>query len=130
MRNVLVQKGQIATAVVLGILQLGADLASRFSLPGHLDGSHTPSWMTRYAFIRGRRFQQRIVALHVARHALVPWTAGTGFATHDWWDVTVHVVALDRAVAGGMAVHAARIHDHLRGLAEQRAGKRLRICNV
>jgi homogentisate 1,2-dioxygenase len=66
----------------------------------------------------------------VARHALVPWSADTGFAAQDRREVTVLVIALERAVAGGMAVHAARIHDHLRGLAEQRAGARLRIRNA
>src|SRR5438552_3254018 len=76
-RNVLVQKREVATAIALGVLQLSADLTCRFSLPGHLDRSQAPSRVTRNTFIGGCPFQQRIVALHVARRALVPWPAGS-----------------------------------------------------
>src|SRR4051794_24868504 len=37
------------------------------------------------------------------------------------------IVALQRPVRGWVAVHAARIHDHLGGLAEQRARARGRV---
>jgi hypothetical protein len=129
-RHVLVQEFEVATAIAIGILQLGADLARRFPLPRHLDRSQTPSRVTGNAFIRGRPFQQRIVRLRVASHALVSWPAYTSFAAHDRRQMRMLVVALQRSVAGRMTVHAARTHDHLRGLAEQCAGSRLSIRNV
>jgi hypothetical protein len=41
----------------------------------------------------------------------------------------MHIIALGRAVAGGMAVHAARRGEYLCGFAEQRAGTGGRIAN-
>src|SRR5690349_4948401 len=88
-RNVLVQEREVTAAVAFGILQLGADLACRFSLPGHLDRSQAPSRVTRDAFVSGRRFQQRIVRLRVARRTLGPWPACPGFAALDGGNMAV-----------------------------------------
>ena len=71
--------------------------------------------------------ENRDVAVHVTGAAGVAgYTAAVG-AARDRRRMGMHVVALGRAVARRMAVHAARIHDHLGGLGEQRAGARLRI---
>jgi hypothetical protein len=57
---------------------------------------------------------------------VLPGAAAVG-AARDLGRMRMHVVALGRTVARGMAVHAARIHDHLGGLGEQCAGARLWI---
>ena len=48
-------------------------------------------------------------------------------AAHHKRLVRVPVVALQRAIAGGMAVHAARMHDHLAGLVEEGDGALLLV---
>ena len=71
--------------------------------------------------------ENRDVAIHVAGAAGIAGHAAAVGPARDLGQMRVHVVALGRTVARRMAVHAARVHDHLGGLGEQRAGACLLI---
>src|SRR6478672_3078263 len=109
-RQMLVQQREIAAAVALRVLNLTADLAYRFALPRHLDRRQAPACMPWHALKRCLLAgENRDVAVHVAGAAgIAGHTAAVG-AARDRRRMGVHVVALGRAVARRMAVHAARI---------------------
>ena len=99
-------------AVALGVLDLFADLAQRLADPRHLDGRQVPFGMA------GRRRGIEVFRPVAGRAAHADGAEAVD-AAHDERQVRVAVVALRRAVARRVAVHAACAGDDLSGLAEE-----------
>src|ERR1700751_8734 len=83
-----------AAAIAGRIFDLLTNLRQRLALPTHLMRRQTPAWIARHSGAFDRRLMQ----------------------TPD--------VALARAIAGGMAVHTARVGQHFAGFSEQSRGSR------
>src|ERR1700686_2006134 len=107
----LMQQREVAATVALWVLQLAANFAERLSLPRHLDWGQAPARMSGDATV-GRMLRKREVMVRVARAAGISWHADTVVASRNLRPMRMHVIALCRPVAGRMAVHAARAHDH------------------
>src|SRR6185312_7542502 len=97
-----------------------ADRADRLAFPGHFERREAPTRVAWNALV-GRASDQREVPFGVAARAIVPRDADTGFAPRHRRQVLVAVVALQRMIAGRVAVHAARMGHDLGDLVEQRA---------
>src|SRR6516165_6269181 len=93
-----------AAAVARRIFDLLADLRECLALPGHLMRRQMPGRIARYS----RRFEIGRLVTDLAAHRR---QSETVFAARDRRLVQTLDVALARAIAGGMAVHATRIAD-------------------
>ena len=93
-------------AIACAILDLLAELAGRFALPGHLDGGKTPFRVTRYS--RGI-----VVLLAVAGKAAHACSAKAAIAPNHKRAVRMATVALQRPVARGVAIDTARMLEDL-----------------
>src|SRR5262249_17842256 len=113
----------LAAAIARGIPDLLADLADRLALPGHLARGEVPCGMARNA----ARFEIGVLVARVTAHRLQAMAVG---AARDRRLMELRIVALPRAVAGGMAVGAARMRQHLAELGEDRGRSLLGIGNV
>src|SRR5437868_8202423 len=109
MRQMLLQQPERAPAIARRILHLLADLAERFPLPGHLDRGEPPARMARNALVGRRGADQSEVLLRVASIAGEARNADAALATICGGNVLVMIRALQRAVASGMTIHAARM---------------------
>src|SRR4051812_34003686 len=100
-----------STAVPIGILDLAADRAERFALPGHLLGCQVPGWMA------GHPSRSEIGALvaDVAAHARQPKAICTPNHRRLVWTAGV---ALARTITCGVAVQTAGTGEHLAKLGE------------
>src|SRR6516162_5718631 len=106
-----------ATAVARGILDLRADLSDRLALPTHVARRQMPGG------IAGQIGRIEIRLLMTDRTSQRR-KAEAVFTVIDGRLMQAADVALTRAIAGGMAVHAARVVQHFGGLGEQ--GRRSR----
>src|SRR4051794_36925706 len=120
-RQVLVQLRERAPAVAVLILDLLANLADRLPLPCHLERSEAPARMAGDALVGRTGTDEGEVLLGVAGGARESRDAHAAFATPGGRHVFVMIRALQRMFARRMAVHAARMREHFRDLAEQGA---------
>jgi hypothetical protein len=120
MGQMLVQEGKRAAAIPLRIFKLSANLARRLALPGHFDGRESPARMAGNALI-GHAINERIVSFTMAGAAGIARDSTAIRAARYGWEMLMPVIALRRAIVGGMAVDAARMHDDLGDLSIQRA---------
>src|SRR5215472_18184974 len=104
--NVMHEVIQAPAAVAFGILDLRADLAERLAFPTHLARREVPSGLARHA----GRFE---IGLQVADRAPHRRKTKTVCAAVDRRLVQAAEIALTRVIAGGVAVHAARMRQHL-----------------
>jgi len=95
-------------AVARTVLQLMADFAEGAAVPGPLDRRQVPVLVARHA---GNLLGVEVLRA-VAGGAAHRCGAETILATHDQWLMQLHAIALQRAVAAGVAVQAARVLDH------------------
>jgi hypothetical protein len=111
-----------AAAIAGRIFDLLTNLRRRLALPTHLMRRQTPAWIARHsgAFEIGRLVAD--LATHRRKSKAV-------FAALDRRLMQTPDVALTRAIAGGMAVHTARMGQHFAGLGEQSCGARRRIAD-
>src|SRR4029077_7050199 len=101
------------TAAVAGrIFDLLTNLCERLALPAHLMRREMPARIAGHpsGFEIGRLVADR------AAHCRQPEAV---FATRDRRLMQTSHVALARAIAGGMAIHATRMGEHFAGLGEQ-----------
>src|SRR5262249_36205508 len=105
---------QRATTVALGIFDLGADLSESLAFPRHLTRCEVPFRMARHA----GGIEVGLLVADRATHGWQPMTIGT--ALHRRL-VEATLFPLARAIAGRMAVHAARIRQHFSKLDEHRS---------
>jgi len=115
--HVLADFRETASAVSRAILQLHADFAQRFVLPGHRGRSDTPLRVTRDAGNRG--YTRCEVRISMARLAWQSRNSMVSRACVHRGYMRVQIIALRRPTCCRMAVHAARILDHLARLSEQ-----------
>src|SRR5271166_1935831 len=94
-----------AAAIARGIFDLRTDLPERLAFPGHLMRREMPARIAGHSggFEIGRLVADR------AAHRRQPEAV---FAALDRRLMQTPDVALARAIAGGMAIHAARIGEH------------------
>jgi hypothetical protein len=115
----LLQQRQVAAAVARRVFQLPADFANRLALPSHFQRRKAPTGMTGNAFIASG-FMQRHIVLGVAFGAV--GAEVTCFAAPNRRPVFVIVRTLQRMIASRVAVHAARMRQHLADFSEYRPG--------
>jgi hypothetical protein len=120
--HVVDELGHRLAAVALRVLDLLADFAQRLADPGHLDWRHVPLRVARD--VPGIE-----VGRPVAGRAAHADGAEVVVAAHDERPMRMAVVALHGAVAGGVAVDAARVLDDLPGLGKKRDRALLVICD-
>jgi hypothetical protein len=128
MRQMLVQQFKAAAAIALRVFDLPADVADGLSFPRHFLRRQVPARMAGNAaegtLLAGENVQ---VTIAVARTAGIAGHAAAVDAARGARRMRMHVVALGGPVARGVAVHAARMHDHLRSFAKERARAVLRV---
>ena len=100
---------QRAIAVVRGVFDLRADLPERLAFPCHVARREMPGGIARHA---GRFEIRRLMANRTAQRRQ-PEAVG---AALDRRLMRAAGIALAWAIAGRMAVHAARIRQHFAGL--------------
>jgi len=121
-REVVVDHRELASGVALGVLELAADVADRLAFPRHLARCELPARVARNAAKRRDRAGKEIDrAARMARRARRARNAVAARAALDRRIVPMMIVALERMVAGWMAVRAARRGEHFRGLGKQGA---------
>src|SRR3954469_16697878 len=101
----------LASAIARGIPDLLADLADGLALPGHLARGEVPVGMAGHA----AGLEIGLLVAGVAAHRLEPMAVS---AARDRRLMQAGTVALVRAVAGRMAIGAARMRQHLAELGE------------
>jgi len=109
--------------VLLGVLYLRADVGERFSEPGHLNGRHLPSGISR----RARAIKIGGSMARGAAHADGAMIIGP---PRNRRLVQMTIVPLMRTVASWMAIGAARMQDDLSGLFKERNGSRFLVFYV
>src|SRR5262245_8598832 len=124
----LVQQFEIAPAVALWVFDLPADVANGFAFPRHLFWRQLPTGMAGNAPERGLLTRENVqVAIGVTSAAGIAGYAASVDAARRARRMRMHVVALSGPVARRVAVHAARMHDHLCSFSEERARAGLRV---
>src|SRR6186713_2068305 len=96
----------LAPAIARRILELRADFRNRFALPRHFARCKVPFRMARHT--AGLE-----VCMLVANRTAHRRKAMAVRAAHDRRLMQAALVTLPRSVAGGMAIHAARMGQHL-----------------
>src|SRR5256885_4614851 len=113
MGQMLLQQRDRPPAIARGILHLLADLAERFPLPRHLDPREPPARMARNALVRRAGADQGEVLLGVTGRAGQARNAGAALPAICRRHMLTMIRALQRMVPRRMAIHAARMGDHL-----------------
>src|SRR5262245_40064342 len=113
--HVLQDGGDVAVAVAIAVLELTANRAERFPFPGHRCGCELPVWITWYP--RGIEIGAAMACCAEQAGSAMPV-----LAAHDQGLMRPGAIALKGTVAGGMAVHAARMLQHLARLLKQGDG--------
>jgi hypothetical protein len=108
----LVQQGEVASAIACGILYLSADIARGFSFPCHFNRSQAPARVTGNALVTRFTRRQRKVVVGVARCAMLTGNPNIAFATKCSGSMDVPVVTLVGLVTRRVAVHAAWAGDN------------------
>ena len=113
----------VAIAVACAIFDLLADLPERAAFPCHRERREVPFRMAWHM----RRIE---VGRSVAGAAWKSRGAVAVGAAHDQRLMRPPLIGLARTVARGMAIHTARMLQHLAGLLKQRKRTRLPIGNA
>src|SRR4051795_6812897 len=124
LRNMLLQHCEIASPIACSVFELAAEIAERLAFPRHRQRSHAPAGMAGNAAIAGGLTKCDIlfcVALGAGR------AKTSGIVTPYYRPVIVMISALQRMLAGGMTVHAARMRQHSSNLGEDRARA---LCSI
>src|SRR5262249_50676082 len=111
--EVMQQRRHVAIAIAGAIFDLLADLPERAALPGHRERREMPFGMAGHM----RRVEICGSMACVARKRRGAVAVG---AAHDQRLMRPALIGLARAVARGMAIHAALMLQHLAGLLKQR----------
>src|SRR5258705_11511075 len=121
--NVVDEVFRLAAAIARGVFDLNADLADGLALPRHFARREMPFRMTRHA----GGIEVRILVTDRTAHRRQAAAVRTA---RDRWLVKPAFICLMWAVAGRMAIDAARMGQHLAEFGEHggRAGLRVADC--
>src|SRR5919108_1561273 len=109
--DMLNERVERAVSIARRVLDLGADLSERFAFPCHLARCELPLRVSRHA----PRIEVGLLVAVRTTHGRQAMTVGTAL---DRRLMEATLFSLARAIAGRMAIHAARMRQHFSELGE------------